>query len=93
MPSLFQHLEQEKHQLRNQIEVMEEEYEQRISDLQTDLNLIRQRLQVSVQDYPYTMSLEHFWSNHLSTLLWHISTILIPSHGILVPPYVILVQF
>ena len=33
--------------MRNQIEVMEEEYEQRIADLQTDLNVIRQRLQVS----------------------------------------------
>ena len=43
---LFQQLEQEKHQLRNQIEVMEDEYEQRISDLQTDLNTIKQRLQV-----------------------------------------------
>ena len=42
----FQQLEQEKHQLRNQIEVMEDEYEQRISDLQSDLNIIRQRLQV-----------------------------------------------
>ena len=43
---VFQQLEQEKHQLRNQIEVMEDEYEQRISDLQTDLNTIKQRLQV-----------------------------------------------
>ena len=32
--------------MRNQIEVMEEEYEQRIADLQADLNVIRQRLQV-----------------------------------------------
>ncbi len=46
----FQQLEQEKHQLRNQIEVMEDEYEQRISDLQTDLNIIRQRLQVNFGD-------------------------------------------
>jgi hypothetical protein len=45
----LQHLEQEKHQLRNQIEVMEEEYEQRIADLQADLNLIRQRLMVRAQ--------------------------------------------
>ncbi|TRY70489.1 hypothetical protein TCAL_10105 [Tigriopus californicus] len=44
-PSLFQQLEQDRYRLKLQIEVMEEEYEQRISDLQTDLNKIRAALQ------------------------------------------------
>ena len=34
----FQQLEQEKHRLRCELEVMEEEYEQRITELQSDLS-------------------------------------------------------
>lgn len=41
---LFQHLEQEKHRLRLQLEVMEEEYEQRVADLKTDLAKLRAQL-------------------------------------------------
>ena len=35
---LLQQLEQEKHRLRCELEVMEEEYEQRITELQSDLS-------------------------------------------------------
>ena len=42
-PSLFQQLEQEKHRLRLQIEVMEDEYEQRIADLRSDLAAMKTR--------------------------------------------------
>ena len=41
--SLFQQLEQEKHRLRLQIEVMEDEYEQRIADLRSDLAAMKTR--------------------------------------------------
>ena len=41
---LFQHLEQERHRLRLQVEVMEDEYEQQISDLKTDLEGLRATL-------------------------------------------------
>ena len=41
---LFQHLEQEKHRLRLQLEVMEEEYEQRVADLKADLSKLRAQL-------------------------------------------------
>jgi len=37
-------LEQEKHRLKRELEVMEEEYEQRISDLQADLNQVRSKI-------------------------------------------------
>ena len=39
----FQQLEQEKHRLRLQIEVMEDEYEQRIADLRSDLAAMKTR--------------------------------------------------
>ena len=39
-----QQLEQEKHRLKRELEVMEEEYEQRISDLQADLAEVRSRI-------------------------------------------------
>ena len=42
-PFTFQQLEQEKHRLRLQIEVMEDEYEQRIADLRSDLAAMRTR--------------------------------------------------
>ena len=41
---LFQHVEQGKHRLRLQIEIMEEEYEQRIADLKADLVKLRKSL-------------------------------------------------
>ncbi len=40
----LQHLEQEKHRLRLQLEVMEEEYEQRVADLKVDLAKLRAQL-------------------------------------------------
>ncbi len=43
-PPFFQQLEQEKHRLRLQIEVMEEEYEQRVADLRSDLSQVRATL-------------------------------------------------
>ena len=38
MQFFFQQLEQEKHRLRCELEVMEDEYEQRITELQSDLS-------------------------------------------------------
>ena len=42
---LLQQLEQEKHRLKRELDIVEEEYEQRISDLQTDLNEMRHKIQ------------------------------------------------
>ena len=40
----FQHLEQEKHRLRLQLESMEDEYAQRVSDLKADADDLRAKL-------------------------------------------------
>ena len=53
---LFQQLEQEKHRLRLQIEVMEDEYEQRIADLRSDLAAMKTR--DSIQQNPWHPSLQ-----------------------------------
>ena len=39
--SHFQFLEQERHRLRQQLELMEDEYEQRIVELQSDIDTLK----------------------------------------------------
>ena len=41
---LFQYLEQEKHRLRQQLRLMEDEYEQRILELQSDIDTLKSKL-------------------------------------------------
>ena len=40
----FQYLEQEKHRLRQQLRLMEDEYEQRILELQSDIDTLKSKL-------------------------------------------------
>ena len=40
----FQFLEQERHRLRQQLELMEDEYEQRIVELQSDIDTLKSKL-------------------------------------------------
>ena len=42
--ALFQYLEQEKHRLRQQLQLMEDEYEQRILELQSDIDTLKSKL-------------------------------------------------
>ena len=42
--SSFQFLEQERHRLRQQLELMEDEYEQRIIELQSDIDTLKSKL-------------------------------------------------
>ena len=66
---LFQQLEQEKHRLRLQIEVMEDEYEQRIADLRSDLAAMKTRDSIQQNPCIHLCIVSHFEIQNLLDIL------------------------